>query len=266
LALALILPLAAGVFDLSIGYTLGLTSIVVSRLLAETTMSPALAVTIALIVGLLVGIGNGIVVVVFGIDSFIGTLATSSLLGALIIIVSENQTISSERLFGGFSDIARQNIYGVTAPVIYMMILAIIVWYILEHTASGRYLYAIGFGKETARLSGIRTERLRFLTLVFSGTVAGFAGIVLTARVTTGSPTIGPPYLLPAFAAAFVGATQLKAGRFNAWGTVIAVLLIGTGTAGLALSGTPIWAPSVFVGVTLIIAIALTKVQGRRRV
>lgn len=265
IALCLILPLAAGVYDLSVGYTLGTTSMVASRLLAETSMSPTSVVLLSLLVGLAIGIGNGIVVVTFKIDSFIGTLATSSLLGALITIVSENRTISSTRLLGSFSNIARADVWGITAPVFYMLGLGLIVWFVLEHTSTGRYLYAIGYGPETARLSGIRTERLRFLSLVFSGLFAGFAGIVLTARVTTGSPTIGPPYLLPAFAAAFVGATQLRGGRFNAWGTVIAVLLIGTGTAGLSLAGTPIWAPSVFVGVTLIIAIALTKVQGRTK-
>jgi len=97
-----------------------------------------------------------------------------------------------------------------------------------------------------------------------SAILAGFAGIVLTSRVTSGDPTVGPAYLLPAFAAAFVGATQLRQGRFNAWGTIIAVLLLGTGTEGLADVGAPEWAPSVFAGVTLILAVGLTGYQRRR--
>lgn len=262
-ALSIIIPLAAGAYDLTVAYTLGTTAIIVSKLIAETSMSPVLAVVIAMFAALLIGIVNGIVVVVCRIDSFIGTLATSSLLGAVILVVSNNESVSSDRLLGGFSDIARTNLGGITLPVFYMLVVAAALWVLLEHTATGRRLYAVGYAKETARLSGVRTNRLVFGSLIVSALISGFAGVVLTARVTTGSPTIGPPYLLPAFAAAFVGATQLQNGRFNTWGTIIAVLLIGTGTTGLALAGAPIWAPSVFVGVTLIIAVGLTGVKRR---
>src|SRR4029078_10851328 len=99
-----------------------------------------------------------------------------------------------------------------------------------------------------ARLAGVRVERLRFLSLIASGTLAGFAGIVLASTLQSGSPAGGPPYLLPAYAAAFLGATQLKHGRFNAWGTIIAVLLLGTGTTGLALANAPPWAAKLFCG------------------
>jgi ribose/xylose/arabinose/galactoside ABC-type transport system permease subunit len=259
-ALSVIMPLAAGVYDLSVGYTLGLTSIVVSALLSNTAASPLEAILVGLGVALVIGVVNATIVVKLRIDSFIATLATSSLLQALIIVVSNNQDVTSARLLGPFAQIAQANVGGITAPVFYMVGAALVLWFVLEHTPTGRYLYAIGFGRETARLSGIRTDRLRFMTLVVSALVAGAAGVVLTAKVTAGSPTIGPPYLLPAYAAAFVGATQLRGGRFNALGTLIAVLLIGTGTTGLAFANTPIWAPSVFVGVTLIIAVGLTGV------
>ena len=99
-------------------------------------------------------------------------------------------------------------------------------------------------------------NRLRFLSLVVSGTLAGATGIVLASILGSGSPTAGTPYLLPAFAAVFLGATQLKNGRFNAGGTIIAVLLLGTGTTGLALAAAPQWSQAMFVGVVLIASLA----------
>ena len=142
--------------------------------------------------------------------------------------------------------------------------MAVSIWYLLEHTASGRRLYATGFNPDAARLAGVRTDRLRFLSLVASGGLAGATGIVLASMLGSGSPTAGTPYLLPAFAAAFLGATQLKHGRFNAGGTIIAVLLLGTGVTGLALANAPQWAGDMFVGVVLIASLALTGLQRRR--
>jgi ribose transport system permease protein len=109
----------------------------------------------------------------------------------------------------------------------------------------------------------VRVDRLRFLSLVASGGFAGLAGVILASTLASGSPTAGTPYLLPAFAAAFLGATQLKHGRFNAGGTLIAVLLLGTGVTGLALANAPSWSGDMFVGVVLIAALAVTGVQRR---
>lgn len=260
-ALSLVVPLSCAVFDLSIGYTLGVTSILVAKLLAEG-MDPPLAILICVAVAVGIGVVNGIVVVVMRIDSFIGTLATGALLQSLILIISD-QPIASPALLGSFSNIAQTEVLGVTLPVFYALVALVLLVFLLEHTATGRRIYATGYSHETARLTGIRTERLRFSSLVISATLAGIAGIVLTARLTTGSPTVGSAYLLPAFAAGFVGATQFRNGRFNPLGTIVAVLLLGTGTVGLATINAPSWASTVFVGVVLIVAVSLTNVQRR---
>jgi ribose/xylose/arabinose/galactoside ABC-type transport system permease subunit len=261
-ALSLIVPLSAAVFDLSVGYTLGVTSILVAKLIAEG-VSPAVAIIVAMLVALGIGLANGVVVVIMKIDSFIGTLATGALLSSLILLIS-SEPIASATLLGGFAKVAGASAGHLTLPVFYVLAATVVLWYVLEHTPAGRQIYATGYNRETARLSGIRTERLRFCSLLVSASLAGFAGVVLTSRVTSGDPTVGPAYLLPAFAAAFVGATQLRHGRFNAWGTIIAILLLGTGNEGLADVGAPQWAPSVFAGVTLILAVGLTGYQRRR--
>jgi ribose transport system permease protein len=147
--------------------------------------------------------------------------------------------------------------------VIYVLVVAVVMWFLLEHTAIGRRLYATGFNPEAARLAGVRVDRLRFMSLVVSGMLAGATGLVLASSIASGSPTAGTSYLLPAFAAAFLGATQLKHGRFNAGGTLIAVLLLGTGTTGLALANAPQWSASMFVGVVLIASLAVTGLQRR---
>jgi ribose transport system permease protein len=265
-ALAITIPLAARVFDLSFAGVMALTGVAVTHFIAKDGIPLVPAVMLGLSIGVGVGLINALVVVGMRIDSFIATLATGSLIAALITMVTNDVPISDAKLGGGFAKIGQTSVAGVTLPVFYFAIVAVAIWYLLEHTATGRRLYATGFNPDAARLAGVRTDRLRFLSLVASGALAGFAGIVLASTLASGSPTAGNPYLLPAFAAAFLGATQLKHGRFNAGGTIIAVLLLGTGTTGLALAGAPQWSGDMFVGIVLIAALAVTGIQRRATV
>lgn len=262
-ALSLLIPLAAGVFDLSVGATLGFTSILIAKLLASTSMSFGVAALLTLLAALGIGAVNAFVVVVLRIDSFIGTLATSSFLSAFVLMTSNNAIISSPRLLGTIQKVANKSLGGWTLPVFYLLALSLILWFVTEHTGIGRRIYATGFNRETARLSGVGVDRIRGVSLLVSSLVAGFAGILVTGQITSGSPSVGPAYLLPAYAMAFVGATQLRPGRFNAWGTVIAVALIGTGSVGLSLANVPQWAPDVYLGAVLIIAIGVTGLERR---
>jgi ribose transport system permease protein len=262
-ALAITIPLTARVFDLSFAGVMTLTGVAVAHLIANDGVPVVPAIAIALAIGLAVGVINAVVVVVMRIDSFIATLATGSLIAALITMVTNEVPITDAKLAGTFAKIGQTSIDGVTLGVVYCAVVAAAIWYLLEHTATGRRLYATGFNPDAARLAGVRIDRLRFASLVASGGLAGATGIVLASTLGSGSPTAGTPYLLPAFAAAFLGATQLKHGRFNAGGTIIAVLLLGTGVTGLGLANAPQWAGDMFVGVVLIAALALTGLQRR---
>jgi len=264
-ALAITIPLAARVFDLSFAYVMTLCGVIVAELMVGgMALVPALLVGLG--AGLLIGLINAVVVVVARIDSFIGTLATGSLIQALITMVTDDTTVSGVELSGGFAEIGQTDIAGITLPVIYCALVAVAIWYLLEHTATGRRLYATGFNPDASRLAGVPVNKLRFVSLLISGGLAGAAGIVLASTLGSGSPTAGTPYLLPAFAAVFLGATQLKNGRFNAGGTIIAVLLLGTGTTGLALAAAPQWSQAMFVGIVLIAALAVTSIQRRATV
>ncbi len=256
-ALSLIVPLAAGYYDLSIGYTLGLSGIIAAYLLAETGLSPVAVGVLTMLACAGIGLINAFIVIVLRVDSFIGTLGSGAIIAAITLAVSKDQTITG-RIGESFSDLASTSIGGITLPVFYLVALVLALAWWLERTQMGRHFYAMGFEREAARLSGVKVAKLGAIAFVTSAVLAGFAGMVLAARVSSGSPTAGPAYLIPAFSAAFLGATQFRQGRFNPWGTVVAVLLLGTGNVGLLLAGGPNWTPQLFEGVVLIAAVALT--------
>lgn len=260
IALGLLFPLAAGTFDLSIGFTVGLSGMVAAKLLASGVAVPW-AVAAAVMAGVAVGILNGLVVVGIGVDSFIATLGSGSIVQAITLAISDNQQIVG--LPDKFGNIGNAQLFGVALPVYYLLILAVLAWYVLEHTPSGRFLYAIGNGREASRLAGIKTNRYIFTSLIVSSTVAALAGVIVSARLGSGSPSLGPNYLLPVFAAAFLGATQFHSGRINVWGTLLAVYLLATGVTGLQLAGAQFWITYLFNGVALIVAVSVGVLQIR---
>ena len=262
MALALIIPLCTRTFDLSIGFVASL-GCVTSAYMIGHGLPVGLAIAIAMGGAVLVGLVNGFVVVGMGVDSFIATLATGSLVQAFITLMTNQVAITDPKLTGSFAHVGQTSIAGLTLPVLYALFLATVIWFLLEHTATGRRLYATGFNVESARLAGVKTKRLRFISLVVSATVAGFAGVVLASTLGSGDPQAGSPFLLSAYAAAFLGASQLHPGRFNAWGAMIAVLLLVTGTTGLSLAGQPNWTLDMFTGIVLIAALAITGAERR---
>jgi len=265
LALSLIVPLSAGVYDLSVGAQASLSSVVVAVLISKHGVPYPLAIAITILVACLVGLFNAFVVVALRVDSFIGTLGTSAILGALAVGVTSNKTITSAAVSGSFQrNIALRNFGGITMPVLYLLGAMVVIGYLMEQTKTGRQWYAIGFDADAALLAGVRTQKLRVGALMVSAVIASIGGIALTARVASGTPGAGDPYLLTAFAGAFLGATQFRNGRFNAWGTVFAVMLIATGGYGISLTGAPQWAPKVFDGVVLISAVGIANIGGMR--
>ena len=262
-ALSVVMPLAAGIFDLSIGSTIGFAGVFVGWSLNTLKLPAPAAILLTLVAGLAIGLFNSLVVVRMRIDSFIGTLATGSIIAALTIWVSGDQIITG-KLSGSFSDFASASLGGVQLPVLYMLVAMLALGYVLEQTVFGRQTYAAGYGPDVARLIGVRVARLRTISLVFSGLLGSFAGIALAAQLGSADPTTGSEYLIPAFSAVFVGATQFRHGRFNPWGTVVAVLMIGTGSVGLLMAGTQEWMPQVFQGAVLIVAVGITGIQRKR--
>jgi ribose transport system permease protein len=163
-----------------------------------------------------------------------------------------------------FLDLGTLQLIGIPLPFYAMVVLAIVVYIVIEYLPIGRYLYASGGNPVAARLAGVRVDRIVFGSLVVSSLVAGLAGVVLAARLGTASPDIGPSYLLPAFSAVFLGSTQIKPGRVNVVGTLIAIYLLATGVKGLQLAGAPVYVDDLFNGAALIIAVALAARSARK--
>jgi ribose transport system ATP-binding protein len=258
-ALALVPTLAAGVFDLAVGSEVGLGAILVAWLLVDGHCSVAVAIGLTLLAGVAVGFVHWLLIVRGRIPSFIATLGMSSVLLAVIDWVSGSQQILD--LPGGFQRIATGQFLGLQAPVYVMLAVALVLWYVLENTSLGRRIYATGANPAAARLAGVHTGLVVLIALVACGVVAGLAGLLETSQIATGDPTVGPGFLLPAIAAAFLGSTQFKNGRMNVWGTVVAAYVIATGVKGLQLAGLPVWIPDLFDGAVLIVAVGLAQTQ-----
>lgn len=264
-ALSLIVPLSARVFDLSIGGTITLSGVVATQLIVAAEVPVAVAVLGGVVVGLLVGVLNATVVVLLRVDSFVATLATGALLAAFVTMVTNDVDVTGVALADGFATIGQTEVLGLTLPVYIALAVALALGYLLGFTPFGRRAYATGFNIDAARVAGVPVARVRFVSLLISGGLAGVTGVVLASTLTSGSVTAGTPYLLSAFAAAFLGATQFRPGRFNAAGTIVAVLLLGTGVVGLSLAEAPGWAHDIFTGVILIVALVASRIQRRSR-
>ena len=260
-ALGLLVPLSAGVFDLSIAATISASAVLVSWGLVEAGWSIPFAIAASLGLGLLVGVFNGFLVVKIHIDSFIATLGTSSILTAFAVWRSNNRSILG--FPESFKSITSQLAWGLNKTVLYALIATVILWFVLEHTALGRYLFATGGAREAPRLAGVQTDRYVWGSLVASAFVASIAGVLLASQFGSTQAQSGAPYLLPAFAAAFLGSTQFKR-RFNAWGAVTAVFVLQSGVKGLQLAGvSSTWIESLFFGVALIVAVGFSSYRKR---
>lgn len=263
LALGLIFPIAAGVFDLSIAGTLSVAA-AIAVWFQTNGYSWEIGVIAAVAAGALIGLANGVVIVNFKVNSFIGTLGMSSILVAGSYWVTDGKQIV-QGISPDFIAFAQAKLFTLPMTVFYAIAIAIVLYYILEYRPVGRRIYATGGNLSAARLAGVNTDRITRGTLVVSGTLAAFAGVLLAARLGNATPDMGAPYLLPAFSAVFLGATQIRPGRVNVLGTLIAILLLATGVKGLQLLGAPAFITPLFNGVALIAAVALAVRETRRR-
>lgn len=266
LALAFLIPLVANTFDLSIGALMGLSLVITNWFGVNTSMRAGIAALLAIGACGFAGLVSGFVVVKLKVNSFVATLGVSQLITGLVILISDNRQMT-----GAFSDLykdfGRKQFGGIPIIVVYLLVLAGIVWFVLEQTPLGRRLYATGGNAEAARLAGVKTDRLVWGSLVASGLLSGFAGVLFSMKTGTFSTSIGPGYLFPAVAAVFFGASQF-ARRPNVWGTVIAYYALAFGIKGLQLVAGPgtVWIGPVFEGTALLLAVALASQRGIIRV
>jgi len=247
--------LLTGEFDLSIGATMTTGAVLSAGLVSRAHMNPALVIFLVLVMGGLIGLINGYLVTRFRIPALIATLAVASILDGLVLAYTEGKVIF-EGIPQEFIDFGRVNVFSIQVPIFYMMMVAVALWAMLKYTVAGRYLYAIGGNRNAARMSGIRVNRYIILAFVVAGVCAAFGGVIQASRNGSAQPSLGASFLLPSFAAAFLGSATLRRGEFHIVGTIIGVYLIATGASGFFILGAPYWVQYVFSGVILIIATA----------
>jgi len=263
-ALAALFTLVVGEYDLSVAQNMGFCALVAGELMTTSHLSPVAAVAITLFAGAFVGLLNGVLVAYVGVSSFIATLGMTSVLLAAEEAIAHGEYV--QQVPTSFQGLTSHSILGIPSVIFYAIGLAAIAWYALEHTPVGRRMYAAGANAEAARLAGVRTRRYKFGAFIVCGLGASIAGILLLAQLGSVDQTVGPPYLLPAFAACFLGSTQFKPGRFNVWGTILALYLLATGVQGLQLAGGQLWITDLFNGVALIGAVSIAVISERRQV
>ena len=264
LSLAAMIPMAAGKIDLTVGYGIVLWHILAISLQTMLGVPWPVAVVMVLVLGAVVGLLNGVLVEVARIDSFIATLGTGTVLYAIALWHTGGRQVVA-KLPQGFLALNNTQVFGVPITGFYVLGFAVLLWFVLEHLPIGRYLYAIGANPKAAALNGIPVQRFTVGAFVTSGLLTAVAGVLLASKLRIGQASVGLEYLLPALVGAFLGSTTIKPGRVNVWGTVIGVLILAVGIAGIQQVGGSFWVEPLFNGVTLLIAIGIAGYAQRRR-
>jgi ribose transport system permease protein len=262
-ALGLTLSLTAGDYDLSIASVLSLAGTVLAVLNARNGVPIGWAIVAALAVGAAVGFINGFFVIFFRINSMIVTLGIGTFVHGVTLWLGDQETISG--ISSGLVEaVIVRRLFGVPLSFYYAFALCVLIWYVFSYTVLGRRLLFVGRGREIARLSGIRVDRLRWGCFIVSGLMGAIAGILYVGTVAAADPNSGLSFLLPAFAAAFLGATSINPGRFNPWGTMISVYFLVTGITGLSILGVSTFIQDLFYGGALVVSVTLSQiVRGR---
>jgi len=263
LALAIIIPLTAGDYDLSVGATLTLAASTIGVLNVWQHIPILLVLLIVIGIGVVVGLLHSLFIVYFRVPSLVVTLGSTSLMSGIVQWMTNSSTI------GGIDNslimaTVGYRLFGVPYAFYYALVVALLIWYVFDYTPLGRRLLFVGRGREVARLNGIAVDRVRVGALIASAVLSSIGGIIYAGILGSADPYSGLNYLLPAFAAAFLGATTIQPGRFNPLGTVVAVYFLATGITGLSMLGIPLWVTNVFNGAALILAVTISQITRGR--
>lgn len=252
--------ITAGI-DLSVGSTVAVAG-VVSVLVAMAGVPAPLAVLIGVLAGAAAGAINGVLTAYMTLAAFIVTLASMTFLRGLAYTMTGGQPIVDGNL--SFRGLGNGNLLGVPAPVICMLIVYVLAWFLLERTRYGRHVYAVGGNPEAAHLAGVNVKGILTSVYVIAGACAGLAGVIFAGRVVSAQPTAGNGYELDAIAAVVLGGTSLAGGKGRIIGTFIGALILGVLSTGLILMNLPFFTQLLVKGIVIIIAVSIDSLKQRR--
>jgi len=254
----LTIAVIVGELDLSIGFAASMEGVLVTGLIVHTGLPIPVAIIVVIGVGALIGLLNGLIVTKARVNSVIATLGMGTIIVGLNFAYSSGVPIVAG-VPEAFLELSLGRFYGIPHNIIVMVVVLGFLWFMVERTSIGQSIQAVGGNPAAARLSGINVDGIKILGFVTSGVCAAITGILLAARLGSGTTSAADSYLLTAFAAVFLGSATLRDGEFHVFGTFIGVLIIAIGFNGLAIFGAPTWTQFVFQGAILILAVGLSS-------
>mgnify|MGYP001381219387 CR=1 FL=1 len=255
----------AGGIDLSVGSVISLSG-VVTPLLLQAGWGLWTAVAAGIAVGALCGLVNGILVTKAKMPPLIPTLGMLSIARGLALVVTRGRPITSFGAHGpAFLELGQGYLFGVIPnPVVYMVAVVVLGWIVLSRTRFGYAIYAIGGNEEASRLAGIPVDRVKILTYVISGAVAGLTGILLASRLSVGNATNGQGDELEVIAAAVIGGISLSGGKGAVAGVLVGSAIIGVIRNAMVLVRVSSFWQEVVIGCVIILAVLLDRMRHRR--
>ena len=249
-----------GGIDLSVQAVASLASVVLAQLLP---MLGLLAFPVAVLTGLVFGIASGVVHVGLRVPSFVATLATGGVVSGLALLASNGRAITIEEAGRTHTAWVGATTFGIPHVIGVAVLVGLAGFYILRYTRFGRYSVAVGAGEPAAWAAGVNVARTKIIAFALSGTLAALAGVILAARLSSGSPSLANQLLLPAIAAVIVGGTAITGGLGNVGRTAVGALIISIVRTGMTFVGVNIFAENIVFGAMLIVAVTLTIDRGK---
>ncbi len=263
IALGALIPLVCNEFDLSVGANAGLCGVFVASLLSSGT-PVAVALAAGLGIGTFVGLVNALLVTRAAVNGVITTLGMSTIIAGVVTQKTGGLSIAGN-IPSSISSFGSGTFLGIPNVAWMLVVVALLVYYLLEQTPLGRQTYAFGSNRSAAELVGIPTKRILGLSFVLAGLLCGVAGAVYVARAGGVDPQVGPGFALPALATAFLSAAAIKPGRYNVGGTLVAIFFLAVLNNGLNLAGAEPYVASYVNGVALIVGVGLAVHLARQR-
>jgi ribose transport system permease protein len=255
----LTMALIVGEMDLSIAYLASFAGVFVTGLMVNQHVPMWLSIVITLILCTALGFVNGLIITKLRVNAVVATLGTGSIIVGLTFAYAQGVPIASG-LPAAFQNLAIGKTLGIPNNILFMVFVLVLLWLFLNYTEWGVQLRATGGNPQASRLSGLNVDRIKILGLCIASFCAGITGILLASLIGSGTSAAADGYLMPAFAAVFLGSATLKDGDFHIIGTLIGVFFIQIGFNGLAIFGAPTFVQYFFRGGILVIAVGLSSV------
>ncbi|MDL2236403.1 ABC transporter permease [Christensenellaceae bacterium OttesenSCG-928-K19] len=253
-AIGMAMIIISGEIDLSVGSLQALAGVLAVMAL-NATGNVVVAVVVALAISIAAGVANGVLVTVLGLNSFIATLATMAIWRGMIMIITN--AVSQIISVPDFSKIGTASVAGIPIPIIIMVVLVVVFHFVLNNSAFGRYIYAVGGNRESAKLAGLNVKKIKMLVYILGNLLFGVSAVILTARLDSGQPNAGEGMEMNVVAATVLGGVSMTGGTGTLLGAIVGVVILGVIQNGLVLLNVNSFWQDVVRGIVIILAVYL---------